>query len=141
MPVEPAEITEEMLNTATWGGAQQERISDLLNLPETRRIVREATEREHAEMMATLPDWDDMSDLDKGAALMHIWKRDSEGGDYAIENYPVKYIEDPRLTALDREDACAHAARFEDVSEELQEENSNEWSRLYDLALAHERSK
>lgn len=107
-------------------------------MPETRRAVLDEIEREHAAMLAALPDWSEMSDLDKGAALMHLWKRDSEGDDYAVENYPVKYIEDPRLTALNREDACAHAARFEEIAEEM---DGDEHERLYNLALDHERSK
>jgi hypothetical protein len=112
-------------------------LAAVLNLPETRAAVLAAAEREHAAMMANLPGWDAMSDLDKGAVLLHLHKRDSEGDDYAVENYPAKFLDDPRLTGLDREDACAHAARFEDIAEEL---DGDEYGRLYDLALDYERS-
>lgn len=143
------EITEEMVQTYDAGyitsdpNAIRPRISvraglaAVLNMPETRQAVVDELAREHAAMMAALPDWSEMSDLDKGAALLHCHKRDSEGDDYAVENYPAKYIEDPRLTALDREDACDHAARFEELAEEL---DGGEYERLYNLALDHERS-
>jgi hypothetical protein len=148
MPVDASEITPAMLDAVNASlrvtghdGIELYALSaamrDFLNLPETREVVATAAEREHAEMMAALPGWGDMSDLDKGAALLHIHKRDSEGDEYAVENYPVKYIEDPRLTALSRQDACAHAARFEGLAEEL---DGDEHGRLYDLALDHERS-
>jgi len=138
MPIHESQITDEMLNTAAYNGAAQvDRLAALLNLPGVRQLIRETEQHEHADMMAGLPGWDELSDLDKGAALMHLWKRDSEGDDYAIENYPAKFIEDPRLTVLDHEDACDHAARFEEIAEEL---DPSEHSRLYDLALNHERS-
>lgn len=114
-----------------------------LSMPAIRAAVLAEIDREHAEMMAALPGWDDMSDLDKGAALLHMHKRINEGDDYAIENYPAKFIEDPRLTGLSAEDACAHVARlfpYEDDYEALWEEHGNEVTRLYDLALNHERS-
>lgn len=81
-----------------------------------------------------LPTWDEMSDLDKGAALLHDHKRDTEGGEYATEHYPCRYIEDSRLTALDEEDASDHAAEVcgFDVFERI---GADEYHRLYDLAL------
>lgn len=112
-------------------------LRDFLNLPEVRQLVRDAEAREHAAMMAALPGWNDMSDLDKGAALMHLAKRENEGGAYAVENYPARFIDDPRLTALDDEDACDHAAKFEDLVEDM---DGDEHERLYNLALNHERS-
>lgn len=113
-------------------------VAAVLSMPETRQLLLEEIEREHAAMMASLPGWDEMSDLDKGAALLHIHKRGYEGDEYAVENYPAKYIEDPRLTTLDREDACDHAARFEELAEEL---DGDEHGRLYNLALDHERGR
>ncbi|MFI1194173.1 hypothetical protein ACH4T9_13060 [Micromonospora sp. NPDC020750] len=87
-----------------------------------------------------LPTWEQMSDLDKGAALLHDHKRDYEGVEYAVENYPARYFTDPRLTALDSEDASEHAAAVcgEDVVDRI---GRDEHERLYDLALDHERSK
>jgi hypothetical protein len=82
---------------------------------------------------APLPAWDELTDLDKGAALLHLWKREREGAEYAVENYPAGYFDHPALTALDRAAASAHAASLEDDAEAL---NPAEWTRLYDLALA-----
>jgi hypothetical protein len=82
---------------------------------------------------ANLPTWEEMSDLDKGAALLHDRKREHEGVTYAVENYPVKYFDDPRLTVLDRRAACRHAATFAGEAERLA---NDEYRRLYDLALA-----
>ena len=84
-------------------------------------------------MITDLPTWDEMSDLDKGAALLHLHKRDVEGGSYATENYPARYLDDPRLTALEGRDASPHAARFRREAEQL---DDTEYGRLYDLALA-----
>lgn len=139
MSILPSEITDKMVDAAVYGGRNDERLASLLNLPEVRQLVAAAEEREHAAMMAALPGWDAMSDLDKGAALMHLHKVESEGEDYARENYPAKFIDDSRLTALDTDDACTHALRFEEDSEQLLEENGGEWERLYNLALDHER--
>lgn len=83
-------------------------------------------------MITDLPGWAEMSDLDKGAVLLHLHKRDYEGDRYAVENYPARYFDDPRLTALDSKDASAHAAQFEDQAETL---SPDEYERLYDAAL------
>lgn len=82
-----------------------------------------------------LPGWDEMSDLDKGCALLFDHKADSEGSDYAVENYPCRYRDDPRLVALDRRDASEHAAEVcgDDVFDRI---GGEEYERLYDLALA-----
>jgi hypothetical protein len=78
---------------------------------------------------APMPGWGEMTDLDKGAALLHLWKRDREGTEYATENYRAEYFDHP---ALDREGASSHAASLEDAADAL---TPAEWSRLYDLAL------
>lgn len=98
--------------------------------------VTPADYRSAVRALNPLPTWDEMSDLDKGAALLHDHKRDSEGADYAVENYPCRYLDDPSLTALDGEDASEHAAEVcgEDVFERL---GGSEYERLYDLALNH----
>lgn len=77
--------------------------------------------------------WAEMSDLDKGAALLHLHKRGYEGAGYAVENYPVQYFDDPRLTGLDRRAACRHAATFAREAEQLADDD---YRRLYELALA-----
>lgn len=80
-----------------------------------------------------------MSDLDKGAALLHLHKRDWEGAEYAVENYPAEYIEHPALVALNPSEACRHAVSVEDDAERAGALAGDEYIRLYDLALAHER--
>lgn len=81
----------------------------------------------------SLPVWQNMSDLDKGCALMHMWKRESEGAEYAVENYPCRYLDHPALRYLDGDDASDHAASFADDAAALSEGESE---RLYELALA-----
>jgi hypothetical protein len=80
-----------------------------------------------------LPTWDELSDLDKGAVLLHLHKRDYEGISYTVENYPARYLDDPRLTTLDGRAASAHAAQFRDLTDKL---DVDEYERLYDAALA-----
>jgi hypothetical protein len=83
-------------------------------------------------MTTELPTWDEMSDLDQGAALMHLHKRDYEGISYAVENYPARYLDDERLVTLDGRAASRHAAQFRELTGEL---DSDEYERLYTLAL------
>lgn len=82
-----------------------------------------------------LPTWEQMSELDRGAALMHVWKRHWEGTGYAIENYPCRYIEDPRLLDLTLDDACRHAQSvtggWDNVNDRIGED---EVQRLYNRA-------
>ena len=90
---------------------------------------------------AALPGWDEMSDLDKGAALLHLHKREWEGEEYAVENYPARYFDDPRLTSLSPPEASRHAAslgRDEDKWTALGEAG---YERLYDAALAADRRR
>jgi hypothetical protein len=79
-----------------------------------------------------LPTWTDMSDLDKGAALMHAWKRSWEGPSYATEHYPTRYFEDPALLALSEADACKHTVR---VTKGWKDWDTDEVDRLYEAAL------
>jgi len=58
---------------------------------------------------ATLPLWAEMTDTDRGAALVHLWKRLYEGHHQAVELYPCQYIDHPALAALDPAAACRHA--------------------------------
>jgi hypothetical protein len=81
---------------------------------------------------SALPDWDGMSNLDKGAALMFLAKVESEGTAYATENWPCRYFDHPELLALNETQAAEHALRFEDLADELPHEESE---RLYDAAL------
>lgn len=88
-----------------------------------------------------LPKWEEMSDLDKGCALMHIWKRKWEGVSYAREHYPCKYVQHEDLKRLKPEDACRHAyyaiGTFEDSLAKL---GDAEVQRLYNMALSYDRN-
>lgn len=86
--------------------------------------------------IADLPGWAEMSDLDRGATLLHIWKRAWEGAGYARGNYPCQYLEHPRLIALSRNEACRHAvAVCSDDATMRRTLGDAEYDRLYDLAL------
>lgn len=89
-----------------------------------------------------LPSWGDLSDVDKGCALLHAWKVDQEGRDYAVENYPAKFHDHPDLTALQPIEACAYVDALNiDLSDNDavligdRELSWDEYQRLYDLAL------
>ena len=86
---------------------------------------------------SNLPTWDEMSDLDKGCAAMHLWKREAEGPEYAVEHYPARYLDDERLKALDGVEASDHAASVRRQAYAL---SADEWGRLYDLALEADES-
>jgi len=86
----------------------------------------------------TLPTWDEMTDLDKGAALLHAWKRNWEGVSYAVEHYPAEYFDHPALLELDSKDASQHAAR---VTKGWADWDLDEVDRLYDAALDADRAR
>jgi hypothetical protein len=88
-----------------------------------------------------LPTWAEMTDLDKGAALLHLHKREWEGADYAIENYPAEYFDHPALVALSPLQACRHAASVEDDADDAGMLGGDEYRRLYDLALDADRKR
>ena len=88
----------------------------------------------------TLPTWGELSDLDKGAALLHLWKKDWEGDRYARREYPAKFLADERLRALNRDQANDYADSLGDYASLCEQLGQEEADRLYDLALEHERS-
>jgi hypothetical protein len=90
---------------------------------------------------ANLPAWAELTDLDKGAALLFLFKRDWEGEDYAIENYPARYFDHPALTALGRTAACRHAIAVEDDASKAGALAGDEFERLYELADAADRAR
>lgn len=60
--------------------------------------------------MSDLPKWADLTDADKGAALLHDYYRGVHGGKEAVDSFPVRYADHTALLALDGDDACGHAA-------------------------------
>ena len=91
-----------------------------------------------------LPTWDQMDDLDKGSALMHISKCDSEGNEYATENYPAAFFTHPALTALSDEAASEFAREvtgYNDDGDDVWRKLGDEFDRLYDLACAADRAR
>lgn len=83
----------------------------------------------------SLPRWEQMSDLDRGAALMHTWKCHWEGPGYARAEYPCIYIDDPALLALTRRDANEHARHVAgSYGQALAQLGEDEFDRLYELA-------
>jgi hypothetical protein len=87
---------------------------------------------------AGLPSWDDMTDLDRGAALMFVWKAKWEGSYmYARENYPARYVVHPTLRSLDDTEACHHASAVTGSWDEAKNRlGTDAVQRLYDLALS-----
>lgn len=72
-------------------------------------MAQEPQTASEAENAVPFPTWEQMTDLDKAVALMHVWKRENDGAEYAIDNYPADYVDHPALVALRDEDACDHA--------------------------------
>jgi hypothetical protein len=90
----------------------------------------------------TLPTWDKMSELDRGAALLHLLLREREGTSYAVSDYPAEFFDDPRLTALEPADACRHAVHvIGSYSRACDLLGVTEVARLNDLALTAERER
>lgn len=95
-------------------------------------------------VLGALPSWPDLSDLDKGAVLLHLRKCENEGGDYATDQYSARFFDHPALLDLDRVTASRYAQSFAEeegweISPDLLDPESDdgfaEYSRLYDLAL------
>lgn len=76
--------------------------------------------------------WDELSDLDKGAALLHLHKISRDGRRYAVDHYPAQYFDHPELVVLDAEQASSHAYTLRGHTRSLSDE---EYDRLYDIAL------
>lgn len=89
--------------------------------------------------VADLPAWEEMGELDRGAALMHAWKRHREGARYARQHYPARYLGHPRLVALGPELACRHAVTVAGTWDGAVDRlGMDEVERLYDAALAED---
>jgi len=89
-----------------------------------------------------LPGWDDMSDLDKGCALLFVWKVDWERSWlYAKENYPCVYRDAEVLRGLDVDDSCRHAKTVTGGHRAIGERlGPDEYERLYGIALEADRA-
>lgn len=89
-----------------------------------------------------LPEWDDMSELDKGCALLFVWKVEWERSwRYAKENYPCVYRDAEVLAGLDVDDSCRHANTVTGGHLVIRAHlGSDEHQRLYDIALAADRA-
>lgn len=85
-----------------------------------------------------LPTWAEMSDLDKGAAIVYLSAADSQGHAYARKHYPARYLDHPALTVLTPDAAADHAeALFDDGIGDIYDQlGGEEADRLYDLADA-----
>lgn len=82
----------------------------------------------------SLPTWDEMSDRDKSIAMWHVYKRESDGASYAIEEYPAEYREHPALTGLDYDEACEHAkAVVGSIDQVFNRLGGDEYERLLNL--------
>jgi hypothetical protein len=89
-----------------------------------------------------LPTWDKMSELDRGAVLLHLWKREREGASYAVSDYPAEFFNDPQLTALGPADACRHAVYvIGSYSRACDLLGDDEVAALYELALTADRDR
>lgn len=89
--------------------------------------------------------WERLSERDQAAAVAHWQACDGEGFDYARREYPVRWVDDPALVALDRRAANEHADRvaeelvglsIDDIGEGdiLDALGRDEWYRLLDVA-------
>lgn len=84
--------------------------------------------------MSDLPSWDEMSDRDKNIAMWHVYKRESDGADYAIEEYPAEYRDHSGLVALDYDEACDHAKSVVgSIDEVFHRLGGDEYERLMNL--------
>ena len=90
---------------------------------------------------STLPNWEQMTDLDKGAALLHLHKLEMEGTEYATSDYPAEYFDAPALTALDPASASKHAQHLFGDKDAFEVLGLAEYDRLYDLALDTDRKR
>ena len=85
--------------------------------------------------MTGLPGWDDLSDLDKGAILLHLHYREYEGEAVAEEDYPARIFDHPALVALTPLQASRHAATLGTAEHMYYRLGDTEFDRLYDAAL------
>ena len=98
----------------------------------------------HEMRYITLKGWDGLSDRDKACVVAYWGKCDTEGQQYAQENYPARFVEDFVLANLTRAEACDYAGRLLCALTEKGEDSlgegdafaalgADEWDRLMDI--------
>lgn len=63
-----------------------------------------------------LPEWVELSDLDKGAVLLYLRRLDLDGFFYASTEHPARYFDHPVLTGLEAYEASSFAADANDCA-------------------------
>ena len=91
--------------------------------------------------MTGLPGWGELSDLDKGMALIHLHVREGEGEAVAEEDYPARFFDHPALVALTPLAASRHAASLGTAEGMYTTLGEAEFDRLYDAALTADRAR
>ncbi|MEU8310458.1 hypothetical protein AB0C84_43530 [Actinomadura sp. NPDC048955] len=83
------------------------------------------------EDLVDLPGWDEMSDYDRGWALLHVYERDKRGTQHALTYSAPRFADDPRLSSLSAEAASAHATKIVSTTDEIIETiGEDEYDRL-----------
>ena len=91
--------------------------------------------------MSELPTWEQMSDLDKGAALLHLHKREWEGAELRRGELPGPLLRAPGADRAERETPPAGMpCRWRATPSRAGALKGEEYIRLYELALDHERT-
>jgi hypothetical protein len=107
-------------------------------------LVEVVHDEGRAQMLRTLPGWGDLTDIDRGAALLYASAVSNEGHEYACENYPARFRDHPILTQLRPHEACNYVDSLGiDLNDSAAvligaDESSLSWDeyrRLYDLAM------
>jgi hypothetical protein len=114
-------------------------------------LVEVVHDEGRAQMLRTLPGWGDLTDIDRGAALLYASAVSNEGHEYACENYPARFRDHPILTQLRPHETCAYVDSLGiDLNDSAAvligsatvligaDESSLSWDeyrRLYDLAM------
>lgn len=86
--------------------------------------------------MTALPSWDEMTDMDRSAAIAYAWLCYRRGVPFAIQDGPCTYVDAPELVALDAIAAYRHAlAVCGPLHDLVARIGKAEYDRLYNLTL------
>jgi hypothetical protein len=72
------------------------------------RIVEVVHDEGRAQMLAVLPPWTDLTDRDKGLALIYATNVADRGHAHAVESCPARFLDHPILVELRSDEACAY---------------------------------